>query len=644
MIRLTFTVCCLLASLLAAAPLHAQEPEGPIPPPIEDPAEAARAATEQAEREAVLVLRLSDDLEPEARAAVRAVIDTLPGVVIGRRATHEIGPRPSLSEIVALYEIPGAIPRAAFSAANATLALSSPEELFAFYSGEFESDNDWAWRIPRPVELGDPGGDGFADRLRAALRPLVRRAALEEFALGNGYGKIALCLANERPRAGFCPLPRAGRSWNEVDVREPIYLSAEASLGEARHFAVVAMDRNGALTPLGAGEAVQYITDPGAGPDGEPSREIPEIKFVFSPADPLNDKLVPGHYDLFVIAAAEPVPDELWARAAEPAAQPEDCPQTRWAGLCRALLGGRGVMPYDIEADIARIEVAVVTEPKQTQRVVRGENATRGVSLWQAQLFRFRPEDAGRGAGLFDFRKAHRCGGVYLGDGFVLTAAHCIPREVSEVRVRLGTSDLRSGGRSFKVRSLVLHGLGDSSESRVDLALIQLAASRASLDALGEDLASIDPASDPDKDFAPIDGLIATGWGFVKERLPGETGWKAADGTRNTKADRLQQVRLAEAPMTECTARAEYGAYREEDMLCLRGAMERSDTCAGDSGGPVTSRARGGRELVGIVSTGVGCAYQNVPAVYVNVARHRDWIERARKKMLSSRPGYYELD
>ncbi len=643
---------------LAGAPLAAQDrvvsgstptdqlPLGGEGESIEDPAEQARQEAEWAERNAVLTLRLSDRLEPEASEAARAVIDTLPGVVVGRLATHEIGPRPSIEEIIALYEIPGAIPHAAFSTTRATLGITRSEDLFQFYSNTYESENDWAWSIARPVELGLATSDGFAERLRATLLRLARRAALVEFAIYNSDGRISMCLSNEPSRPGHCPLPTSGRSWNEVIDLEPIHLTLEAPAGEARHFTLVAVGRDGQIIPLETGDSVQYISDPGTGPDGEASRAIPQVRLVFRVRSTLNDKLAPGHYDLIAILSEEPVPDEFWERANNlPYDVPDaGCEPTRWQGLCRALQGGRGMLPFDIESDIARFEIAVTTEAPRTARVVRGHLASRSVSLWQAQLFRFRQEDATSPEGLFSFRRAHRCGGAYLGDGFVLTAAHCIPREVGEIRVRLGSSDLRDGGTTFRIRSLVLHKLGNSREQRVDLALIQLDARPRNLEALGDDLEAIAIGVDRDPQFTALSRLTATGWGFVKERLPGETGWRAADGTRNTKANRLQQALLIPADETECTVREEFSAYQSADMLCLRGLMPDTDTCAGDSGGPVTSLGRDGRQLVGIISTGVGCAFQDVPAVYVNVAQHRDWIDRARKRMLTSLPGYYEMD
>jgi secreted trypsin-like serine protease len=612
--------------------------------PGPDPEELALMEAAEARSQAVLIVRLADTLEPEQRAKVLSVIDTLPTVVIGEDGTHEIGPRPSMPDIVALYEIPGAVPRAALDSSLAARGVTRPEQLFANFADENRAKYAWASNIAPPIELGDIASQVFEDRLHSHLLTLARRAALTEFAQYSSDGTISVCFGNQPPPAGHCPLPRDGLRWNEATDLAPIYLSVEAPYSMARFFSVTAISRDGAIIPLASGEGIPYAFETPVPPGGEPSRAIPEARLFFAPAQPLDGLLSPGHYDLVVIVSAEPVPPELWQRANNGADPESVCPQTSWIGLCRAMQLRKGVLPIDIESDVALVPVAVTTKIIQVERVVRGSLASLSLSRWQAQLLRYTAEDAAAPPGSFSFLKAHFCGGAYIGNGFVLTAAHCIPRNVSEMRVRLGTRDLLSGGRTFKVRSLVQHTRGNARQARVDLALIQLDADPRSLRALGSRLEDVILSTDPNAEFTQMSGLTATGWGFVKPSLPGETGWVAADGSRNAKAEQLQQVVLAEADTADCTAQAQYSAYLEKDMLCLRGLMRGTDTCAGDSGGPVTSRMGGGRRLVGIVSNGVGCAYEDVPAVYVNVAEHRGWIDRARNKMLASRPGYYEQE
>lgn len=48
--------------------------------------------------------------------------------------------------------------------------------------------------------------------------------------------------------------------------------------------------------------------------------------------------------------------------------------------------------------------------------------------------------------------------------------------------------------------------------------------------------------------------------------------------------------------------------------------------CWSDSGGPLISKSTG--NLIGIVSTGVGCARKGLPGIYTRVSKYAKWIEK----------------
>lgn len=55
---------------------------------------------------------------------------------------------------------------------------------------------------------------------------------------------------------------------------------------------------------------------------------------------------------------------------------------------------------------------------------------------------------------------------------------------------------------------------------------------------------------------------------------------------------------------------------------------ETTDTCTGDSGGPMLFVENGRWTVVGITSFGVECARSDFPGVYTRVDAYLDWISR----------------
>jgi len=65
-------------------------------------------------------------------------------------------------------------------------------------------------------------------------------------------------------------------------------------------------------------------------------------------------------------------------------------------------------------------------------------------------------------------------------------------------------------------------------------------------------------------------------------------------------------------------------------MLCAGYRDGRSDTCAGDSGGPLLCRTRRGRwTVVGVTSFGDGCGRRGKYGIYASVANGVRWIASA---------------
>ncbi|MEU6809414.1 serine protease [Streptomyces sp. NPDC046831] len=202
-------------------------------------------------------------------------------------------------------------------------------------------------------------------------------------------------------------------------------------------------------------------------------------------------------------------------------------------------------------------------------------------------------------------RAGQFCGGVAVGRTTVLTAAHCLGREVlgapptPDFRIISGRTDLFSRqGREIPVRRVWVNPRYDGAGNSGDFAVITLAEAVPASAVIGM-------AGPGDPAYVPGTRALVYGWGDT-------TGTAAYART-------LRAAPVHVLPDAECR-RAYPGvadsAYVPETMLCAGEKAGGHDACQGDSGGPLVARGK----LIGLVSWGIGCGRAGSPGVYTRVS------------------------
>ncbi|WP_284124449.1 serine protease [Parerythrobacter aestuarii] len=501
---------------------------------------------------------------------------------------------------------------------------------------------EWASDVPVPTNLGAADSPDLLIRLGQAMAPVARHHGL--LGLVNDQGRwFDICVSHVPAEPGSCPMVSVSDP-PQLMYFKPIFIRAwsDLEIQDVSEISLIAIGPDRKLTHLySAPVVVEIVVDQ----DGNRVESVTWGDNYDAPAR-LEEF---GNYHILAIGSPDPLDPRIWSIEPGDDLPPGMCETIAQLRVCEALRGY-----YDNSGERPLVtglkEIRIYSNQIIGIAPVGGRVAARSEGLWQAQLFLPRPGDPFGTSGTRrpgaeqrqNFEKSHKCGGSYIGDGLIVTAAHCVAkRSMGEMQVRLGTLDIASGGSNFPILSMVIHQDYGKARGNADIAVLRIRTD-SRLDRLRRKglVAPIDlaPASTSLPSNTPV---LVTGWGYTGATEEGTDPLLDIHNRTQRNARFLTKITLGTLPTSQCARYDQFSMFAAQDIICARSPIPGRDACYTDSGGPMTRKVGNRRQLVGIVSAGIGCAEPGVPSVYTNVAAFRDWIERAKAK--AREPGKHRL-
>ncbi|MFI0742076.1 S1 family peptidase [Streptomyces sp. NPDC021100] len=204
-------------------------------------------------------------------------------------------------------------------------------------------------------------------------------------------------------------------------------------------------------------------------------------------------------------------------------------------------------------------------------------------------------------------RSGQFCGGVVVGRSTVVTAAHCLTREVlgtepsaaSDLRVIVGRDDLKGkAGSELAVKETWVNPAFNAETNAGDVGVVTLAEPL-------PDGRAIAMAQQGEAVYAANTPAMVYGWGDT-----------LGNGSYSDTLRAASVLVLGDELCEKAYPGGLEGAYDRKTMLCAGWPEGGKDACQGDSGGPLVADGR----LVGLVSWGSGCAQPGRPGVYTRIS------------------------